>query len=135
MSSYLTIALRPKGQSKYANLTSFSRNDEIYQELVEAGVRYGGMTEEPGEEFSLSSGTIKNAIKSVADSIRKTESRLSEYRLFAEKNTDYMPELLSCKEYLSDLQETKSQLELVSFIVSDIESDYTGFDGVIAWYD
>ena len=69
----------------------------------------------------------------IMEDIRSSEKRLNEYEKYASSNPDYIPEILSVKEYLEDLYRALHYAEFIGYIVSGAEYRYgSSFSKIVA---
>lgn len=125
MSSYLSVYIVPKRKNEQETknhilILCYSRNSEIYQYVYEnLNPAYAG---NDGEQYSkLTQEDINLVLKDIKSDIVKTKERLELYEKYASVNADYIEDIMSQKEYLSDLTYCESQLTVIEDIIDNAE--------------
>lgn len=126
MSSYLSFYIVPKRKSqeepkKHILLLSFSRNSDIYRYFDEnVRITWIGNNEE-SLYTSLTIEDIHRVIEDISSDIDSSQRRLTEFEKYAAQNADYVNEIISLKEYISELQYAKHQTEFIGLILDEME--------------
>lgn len=126
MSSYLSFYIVPKRKSqeepkKHILLLSFSRNSDIYRYFDEnVRITWIGNNEETLYTI-LTMEDIHRVIEDISSDIDSSQRRLTEFEKYATQNTDYVNEIISLKEYISELQYAKHQTEFIGLILDEME--------------
>ena len=125
MSSYLSFYIVPKRKSqeepkKHILLLSFSRNSDIYRYFDDTVSIVWIGNSEVIPYTTLSSDdrhSVHEAIRSDMDSSQK---RLAEFEKYAAQNSDYINDIISLKEYISELQYALHQTEFIGFLIDEM---------------
>lgn len=126
MSSYLSIYIVPKRKSKeeqkkHIILASYSRSTDIYQYFSE-NINPAFI----GDDIESSYTTItKEDIASVLNDfdkdINSAKERLVEYEKYAPNNPEYISEIVSMKEYISELQYWRNKTSFIEDMTECID--------------
>lgn len=117
-------------------LCGYSRSNPIYEaiyEVMNVATAYNG----EDSYTELTPDGIDDAIASVDGDIKRAEQRLNTYyRIVREGGTtdDVISEIQSLEEYLKELRENKSNVEMFKYILVDNiygEYKYSGFEKVL----
>lgn len=124
MSSYLSIYIVPKRKSdkeqkKHLILAAYSRSSEIYQYFNEVinPVFIGSSEETP--YTTITEADINRVLKDFDDNINSAKNTLAEYEKHVASNADFIHEIISLKEYITDLQYWRDK---TSFIADMVEN-------------
>lgn len=126
MSSYLSFYIVPKRKSqeepkKHIVLLSFSRNSDIYRYFNEnVRITWIGNNEET-PYTTLTRDDIHRVIEDISSDMDSSQRRLTEFEKYAAQNADYVNEIISLKEYISELQYAKHQTEFIGLILEEME--------------
>lgn len=125
MSSYLSIYIVPKRKSdkekkKYIILAAYSRSTDIYQYFSEnINPTYIGNGKEP-LYTTITKGDINSVLADFDKDITSSKSRLTEYEKYVSSNPDYIQEIISLKEYISDLQYWRDKTSFIEDIIDSM---------------
>ena len=64
---------------------------------------------------------IHRVLEDISSDIDSSQRRLTEFEKYASKNSDYVNEIISLKEYISELQYAKHQTEFIELILDEME--------------
>lgn len=126
MSSYLSFYIVPKRKSqeepkKYILLLAFSRNSDIYRYFNEnINITWIGNNEEI-PYTTLTMEDIHRVLEDISSDMDSSQRRLVEFEKYASKNSDYVNEIISLKEYISELQYAKHQTEFIALLLEGME--------------
>lgn len=126
MSSYLSFYIVPKRKSqeepkKHILLLSFSRNSDIYKYFDEnIRITWIGNNKET-LYTTLTMEDIHRVIEDISSDMDSSQRRLVEFEKYASKNSDYINEIISLKEYISELQYAKHQTEFIALLLEEME--------------
>lgn len=127
MSSYLNIYGITKKSKERVLLLSYSRNNEIYQEINdELNIPWNGNGEENYRQ--LSSSDIDAVINDLKERIDKSNNRLIEYEKHANGNTEIIDEIINLKEYIEEMKITMYKLYFLSDMINDTVYEWSGFE-------
>lgn len=123
MSSYLSFFIVPKRKSdkepkQYIIIAAYSRSTDIYQYFNESINPAWAGSEEKYTTLSLE--CVNQVIKDFDDDINKGKARLNEYEKYAKDNPEYIDEIISMKEYISDLEYWKAKASFIGDMLSDM---------------
>jgi len=124
MSSYLSFFIVPKRKSgkekkKHIILASYSRNTEIYQYFDEnVHPTYCGSDR---EYTTLTSESVASVLSDFEEDISKSKTRLNEYEKYVKDNPEYIDDIISMKEYISDLEYWKAKASFLADMLSDMD--------------
>ena len=126
MSSYLSFYIVPKRKSqeepkKHILLLSFSRNSDIYRYFDDTLSIVWVGNSEVIPYTTLSSDDIHRVHEAIRSDMDSSQRRLTEFEKYAAKNSDYVNEIISLKEYISELQYAKHQTEFIELILDEME--------------
>ena len=132
MSSYLSFYLVPKVHpEEKLLLQSFSRSSDVYQKFCDTlDIVYAGDEEKYTE---LTTNDVESVMHDIDTDIAKAETRRLEYEKFCHGNIESIEEIISIKEYMRDLQNTRDYISFLRDILADIE--YGGFKSVLCNID
>lgn len=132
MSSYLSFHLVPRAHpEEKLLLQSFSRSNEVYQRFSDnLNIAYAG-NEEKYTKLTISD--VESVIQDIDADITKAETRRTEYEKFCYGNPESIEEIISTKEYIRDLQNTRDYISFIRDILADL--DYSGFSDVLCNID
>ena len=136
MSSYLTFYIVPKEEgSQPIPLISYTRSSDVYQYYKDnAYPAFIGNGDEP-EYSEVTLEKMDWVLEDLRRDINKATSRMSEYEKHAAGNMDIIEEIISQKEYVSDLQYALNKLEFIRDIVEESTHSWTEFDKVLCNVD
>lgn len=126
MSSYLSFYIVPKRKSqeepkKHILLLAFSRSSDIYQYFNEnVHITWIGNSEET-PYTTLTMDDIHRVLEDISSDELSSQKRLVEFEKYAAKNSDYVNEIISLKEYISELQYAKHQTEFIGLLLDGME--------------
>lgn len=126
MSSYLSFYIVPKRKSseepkKYILLLAFSRSSYIYQYFNDnVHITWIGNNEET-PYTTLTMEDIHRVLEDISSDMDSSKRRLVEFEKYAAKNSDYVNEIISLKEYISELQYVKHQTEFIALLLDGME--------------
>lgn len=126
MSSYLSFYIVPKRKSqeepkKHILLLAFSRNSDIYRYFDEnINITWIGNNEET-PYTTLTMEDIHRVLEDISSDMDSSQRRLVEFEKYAAKNSDYVNEIISLKEYISELQYAKHQTEFIALLLEGME--------------
>lgn len=123
MSSYLSFYIVPKRKSekekkKYIILASYSRSTELYHyfdEHIHPAYCGSDISYTP-----LSSEDVSSVLADFTNDISKAQARLTEYEKYAKDNPEYIDDIISMKEYISELEYWKAKASFIEDILSDM---------------
>lgn len=120
MVSFLSFYIVPKRKSqkepkKYILLLTFPSISDIYQYFYE-NIDIAGIGDQK-DYTVLTSDDVHKVWKDISSNISSSEKRLRELEKYAAKNPDYINEILTLKEFISDLQYTKHQTEFIETLI------------------
>lgn len=124
MSSYLSFFIVPKRKNgkekkKHIILASYSRNTEIYQYFEEnVHPAYCGSEQ---EYTTLTSESVASVLSDFEEDISKSKTRLNEYEKYVKDNPEYIDDIISMKEYISDLEYWKAKASFLADMLSDMD--------------
>lgn len=132
MSSYLSFYLVPKAHpEERLLLQSFSRSNEVYQRFFDnLSIAHAGNEE---KYTKLTVSDVESVIRDLDDDIAKAEARRVEYEKFCHGNSELIEEMISTKEYIRDLQNTRDYISFIRDILADL--NYSGFSDVLCNID
>lgn len=129
MSSYLNIYGITKEEKKRKLLISYSRNNDIYQEIdEELNLPWNGDENDNYRQLSVSD--IEAVINGLQERIKQSNNRLIEYEKYANGNTEIIDEIISLKEYIKGMEITIYKLYFLLDIVSDTNNGYNDFEKI-----
>lgn len=136
MSSYLTFYIVPKEEgSKPISLLSYTRSSDVYQYYKDnAHPVFIGNDDEP-QYSEVTLEKMDWVLDDLKRDIDKASTRMSEYEKHAAGNTDIIEEIISQKEYISDLQYALTKLEFIKDIVQEATYSWTDFNKVLCNID
>ena len=123
MSSYLSFFIVPKRKSeeepkKHIIIASYTRSSEIYQYFDE---NVHPVWVGDGEKYTpLASSDIDEVLKDFDKDISKARDRLNEYEKYAKDNPDYIEDIISTKEYISDLSYWRDKTSFIADMLDDM---------------
>lgn len=126
MSSYLSFYIVPKRKSseepkKHILLLAFSRSSYIYQYFNDnVRITWIGNNEET-PYTTLTMEDIHRVLEDISSDMDSSKRRLVEFEKYAAKNSDYVNEIISLKEYISELQYAKHQTEFIALLLDGME--------------
>lgn len=128
MSSYLSIYIVPKKKSdkeekRHILISSYSRNTEIYQRFSEnINPVFIGMESSKGEipYTTIGKEGISAIMRDFDSDINSAKSHLIEYEKYALNNPKYIQEIISTKDYISDLQYWRDKTSFIEDMVNDV---------------
>lgn len=126
MSSYLSFYIVPKRKSseepkKHILLLAFSRSSYIYQYFNDnVRITWIGNNEET-PYTTLTIEDIHRVLEDISSDMDSSKRRLVEFEKYAAKNSDYVNEIISLKEYISELQYAKHQTEFIALLLDGME--------------
>mgnify|MGYP004483705271 CR=1 FL=1 len=126
MSSYLSFYIVPKRKSseepkKHILLLAFSRSSYIYQYFNDnVRITWIGNNEET-PYTTLTMEDIHRVLEDISSDMDSSKRRLVEFEKYAAKNSDYVNEIISLKEYISELQYVKHQTEFIALLLDGME--------------
>lgn len=126
MSSYLSFYIVPKRKSseepkKHILLLAFSRSSYIYQYFNDnVRITWIGNNEET-PYTTLTMEDIHRVLEDISSDMDSSKRRLVEFEKYAAKNSDYVNEIISLKEYVSELQYVKHQTEFIALLLDGME--------------
>lgn len=125
MSSYLSFYIVPKRKSqeepkKHILLFSFSRNSDIYRYFDEnVRITWIGNNEET-PYTTLTMDDIHRVHEAIRSDMDSSQRRLAEFEKYAAQNSDYINDIISLKEYISELQYALHQTEFIGFLIDEM---------------
>ena len=144
MSSYMKFYGVPRDRSKESgdgkvenkdakpvNIITFSRNDDVYRYFDEnCNIPY---CYDKTTYRDITSDDIDRVVCDIRGDISSTEKRIAEYSKYADKNEQYVLEIISSRDYLEELQKTLHYVEFIGLIVAEAEDKYCGdFTKIVA---
>lgn len=126
MSSYLSFYIVPKRKSseepkKHILLLAFSRSSYIYQYFNDnVRITWIGNNEET-PYTTLTMEDIHRVLEDISSDMDSSKRRLVEFEKYAAKNSDYVNEIISLKEYISELQYAKHQTEFIELLLDGMK--------------
>lgn len=126
MASYLTFYLTLKKESEPVSLVTFSGSNEIYQAFQDS---LGYLD----SELTLSG--IEEVISDLKKNIDTTSKRLTEYKIHAAGNLDIIEEIISTKEYLSELEHTLHKVEFIEDLVIEAQNEWSSYNKISYKYE
>ena len=138
MSCYLNIYLVPKSkeenkEAKPLFLTQFSRNSDVYSCFEESvAVPYMGIDENKEVYSQLTSDDMRSALGSIEGMLTNMKDRIATLYKIIEKsyNEDLKNDIVDTESYIKELEETKSTIEKIKFIVDEC-GEYSDFEKVV----
>ena len=125
MSSYLSFYIVPKRKSqkepkKHILLLSFSRNSDIYRYFDDTVSIVWIGNSEVSPYTSLSADDIHRVHEGILSDMDSSQKRLAEFEKYAAQNSDYINDIISLKEYISELQYALHQTEFIGFLIDEM---------------
>lgn len=126
MSSYLSIYIVPKRKSsdeekKHIILAAYSRSTDIYQYFNDnLNIAWIGSSDET-PYTTISKEDISHVLDEFTKDISTAQNRLTEYEKYAASNTECIQEIISLKEYISDLQYWRDKASFIDDMVESID--------------
>ena len=125
MSSYLSFYIVPKRKSqeepkKHILLLSFSRNSDIYRYFDDTVSIVWIGNSEVTPYTTLSSDDIYRVHEAIRSDMDSSQKRLAEFEKYAAQNSDYINDIISLKEYISELQYALHQTEFIGFLIDEM---------------
>ena len=123
MSSYLSFFIVPKRKSdkepkKHIIIASYTRSTEIYQYFDENIHPVWAGNEE--QYTLLLPSSIDRVLKDFDDDISKAKDRLNEYEKYVKDNPEYIDDIISMKEYISDLEYWRNKTSFIADMLDDM---------------
>lgn len=129
MSSYLNIYGITKEEKKRKLLISYSRNNDIYQEIdEELNLPWNGDGDDNYRQLFTSD--IEAVINNLQGRIKQSNNRLTEYEKYANGNAEIIDEIIGLKEYIKDMEITIYKLYFLLDVVSDTNDGYNDFEKI-----
>ena len=126
MSSYLTIYAKVKGVEKPSPMISWSRNNKVYQSLVDHIAYIGNGDKMQFTELTVD--LINIGIEDLKTDIKDFEKYLVEYEKHAGTNDEYIPRIVELKEEIEDCNSAISILLFVRDLVEELKYGYPDDD-------
>ena len=125
MSSYLSFYIVPKRKSqeepkKHILLLSFSRTSDIYRYFDDTVNIIWVGNSEVIPYTTLSSDDIHRVHEAIRSDMDSSQRRLAEFEKYAAQNSDYINDIISLKEYISELQYALHQTEFIGFLIDEM---------------
>lgn len=129
MSSYLNVYGITKEKNERVLLVSYSRNNEIYQEMDGIlGIPWNGDGEDKYRRLTI--GDISSVVDDLNKTISNVNKRIYEYEKHAAGNTEIINEIINLKEYINELEPVIYKLDFIADMLSLIELDVSGFSRI-----
>ena len=129
MSSYLNIYGVTKEKDEHILLVTYSRNNEIYQEMDGIlDIPYNG---DGGNNYrKLSISDINIIIEELNKTISNVQKRINEYEKHAAGNIEIINEIIGIKEYIKEIETIIYKLDFIIDMLSLIDLGYSGFSKI-----
>lgn len=130
MSSYLRFYIVPKRKSKeepkqYIEINSYSASNDIYQLFNDnLQIAWAGNKE---VYTTITKEDIDILYNDINFDISNANERLELYEKYAGSNSDYIQDIIDTRQYIKDLNETKS---LLAFLYDMLICTRNGFNGI-----
>ena len=124
MSSYLNIYGVSKKTKEKELIVSFSRSNDIYQEIdeeINVIIMYEYDNDKEPRYSELCSSSVRRAIDNVEERISNSEKRLAEYEKHANGNLEIVDEIIQLKDFIKTEYAVASKLEFLYDICEDTE--------------
>lgn len=134
MSSYLTFYIVPKAKNDVEidpiAIMSYSRNSDVYQSFRDnLNVAYIGMDDKPNYS-ELTTKKVDIVIADLNKDIKSAQDRIAEYEKHAAGNFEIIDEILSQKDYISDLEYALHKIEFIRDLVEEAENEWSNLKAI-----
>ena len=131
MSSYLSIYVKPKGVDKKVLVTSFTRNDEMYDFLWENNLSGYAFDEKAKEEkfYEMDSRELWHHVQEYREEVSRNKERLMMMKSLGDRYD--VEEIITWQTYVDEKTRTLHRMECLQDLFSDcndIEKVYTNYD-------